>query len=120
MPEEIWKSAKFKRSFVTSLGMIGWEKIAEVIAEDKRGFAKQNFKVKEKISHNRLNKISDILNKLEYTKRKPDWKKELEEIFSVSKGELENITIIADLYVEDIKKKERLCFEIKSPLPNSD
>jgi len=120
VPEEIWKSAKFERSFVTSLGMIRWEKIAEVIAEDKRGFAKQNFKVKEKISHNRLNKISDILNELEYTKRKPDWKKELEEIFSVSKGELENITIIADLYVEDIKKKERLCFEIKSPLPNSD
>lgn len=120
VPEEIWKSAKFERSFVTSLGMIGWEKIAKVIAEDKRGFAKCNFRIEGKINRNRLNKIYEILNKLERNEIKPNWNKELKEILSEPETELTNISVIADLYVEDKIKKEKLCFEIKSPLPNSD
>lgn len=120
VPEEIWKSAKFERSFVTSLGMIGWQDIAKVIAEDKRVVAKCNFKIKGKINRNKLNKIYEILNRLERNEMKPNWNKELEEIMAETEKELKNISVIADLYVEDIKKKEKLCFEIKSPLPNSD
>jgi len=115
VPEEIWKSAKFERSFVTSLGMIGWEKIAKV-----KGFAECNFKIEWKIEHNRLNKIYKILNELERNERKPNWNQELKEIFSEPKSELDHTTVIADLYIEDTRKKRKLCCEIKSPLPNSD
>jgi len=120
VPEEIWKSAKFERSFVTSLGMIGWQDIARAVAEDKRGFAKCNYKIEGKINSNRLNKIYEILNQLEKNERKPNWDEELKEIFSEPKGELDSTSVIADLYVENIKTKEKFCFEIKSPLPNSD
>lgn len=120
VPEEIWKGAKFERSFVTSLGMIGWEEIARIIANDKRGYAKRGARIEGSIYKNKLEKINSILKDLEHGGRKPDWISELTEIKKIKGDQLESITIVADLYVEDAKTKEKFVFEIKSPLPNSD
>jgi len=121
VPEEIWKGAKFERSFVTSLGMIGWEEIARIIAEDKRGFAKRGERIIGKIYKEKLNKIHDILRELEHEKnRKPNWNSEINEIDNIKGKELIEIIVVADLYIEDIKTKEKFAFEIKSPKPNSD
>lgn len=124
VPEEIWKGAKFERSFVTSLGMIGWEEIARIIAEDKKGLAKKGFPVVGKILSARLDKIRTILDELEHRNRKggrtPDWDKEIKEVLSITNGDLQDVTIVADLYVEDIHSNKKYCFEIKSPKPNSD
>lgn len=120
VPEEVWKSAKFERSFVTSLGMIGWEDIARIIAKDKRGVAKRGEAVSGKIYQDRLNKIHEILRDLERSVRKPDWSTEISEVRSISSDDMVEISVVADLYVEDSKTGEKLCFEIKSPKPNSD
>src|SRR5690349_1657706 len=79
VPEEIWKGAKFERSFVTRLGMIGWEEIAKIIANDKRGYAKRGERINGTIYKNKLEKINSILQELEHGGRKPNWDKELEE-----------------------------------------
>lgn len=120
VPEEIWKSAKFERSFVTSLGMIGWEGIARVIAEDKRGIARRNEYVIGQIYATRLAKIQQILRELEHGGRKPDWANEIGEIQNTQGDKLVEVKIVADLYVEDTDTEEKFCFEIKSPKPNSD
>lgn len=120
VPEEIWKSAKFERSFVTSLGMIGWEDIARIIAHDKRGFAERNKTIEGSIGEKQLAKIQQILRELEHGKRKPDWKSEISEIRQVSKSGLIKVKVVADLYVEDTNLNKKFCFEIKSPKPNSD
>lgn len=121
VPEEIWKGAKFERSFVTSLGMIGWEEIAKIIAEDKRGYAKRNERIVGKIYQEKSDKIVGILRELEHkSTRKPDWDAEIKEINGVEGKTLVEVTIVADLYVEDQKTQEKIAFEIKSPKPNSD
>lgn len=120
VPEEIWKSAKFERSFVTSLGMIGWEEIARVIAEDKKGIARRSESVVGKIYATRLTKIHQILRELEHGGRKPNWVNEIKEIQSVRGDKLIEVKVVADLYVEDTDTGEKFCFEIKSPKPNSD
>lgn len=121
VPEEIWKGAKFERSFVTSLGMIGWEEIARIIADDKRGLAKRNKRIEGRIYKEKLDKIQQILRELEHkNERKPNWDSEIKEIKNTRGEKIINTTVVADLYVEDTKTKERFAFEIKSPKPNSD
>lgn len=124
VPEEIWKASKFERSFVTSLGQIGWEKIARIIGEAKRGSAKNNYKISGDLHQGELTTIQKIIYELEHkvgkeVKRKPNWSKEKEEIDNSKKGEQVLVEVISDLYVES-KDGSKLYIELKSSLPNAD
>lgn len=124
VPEEIWKSSKFERSFVTSLGQFAWEKIARIVGEAKRGFAKTSFKVSGQISEGELSAIQTIVYELEHRvgkeeRRRPNWIKEKEEVDKSRAGRLITVEIISDLYVED-KDGNKLYFELKSSKPNAD
>lgn len=124
VPEEIWKASKFERSFVTSLGQIGWEKIAQIVGEAKRGFAKNSYKVSGKLYQGELTTIQKIVYELEHKvgkeiKRRPDWSKEKGEIDNSRKGALVLVEVISDLYVES-KDNIKLYIELKSSLPNAD
>lgn len=77
------------------------------------------------VRQGRLNRIAEILNSLEHRNRKvgtrikPDWERELDYILGGS-GELIPTTVVCDVYAVDRKENQRLAFELKSPLPNSD
>lgn len=120
VPEEIWKSSKFERSFVTSLGQIGWEQIAKVVAEGIGYYAELNKMMTGYITEKQNFVIHKILDELEHSPRKPNWQKEIGEIIEVGKiGKRDiQVSVITDLYIE--KKLEKLFIEVKSSKPNSD
>ena len=123
VPDEIFKGSHFERRFVTPFGKV-WEKLAAVAAQASFGHSEVNKNITGSIPEDRLNRITEILLKLEHTvngkdKIKPNWDIELEYIMK-GKGKLYPITVICDVYAEDIIYKNKFAFEIKSPLPNSD
>ncbi len=123
LPEEILKSSKFERSFVTSLGQIGWEHIAKHVAEGKGYQAENSHKVSGEIYEGQLKVIQTILDELEHPsatgRRVPDWSRETKEILGAKAGSKQKIQVISDLYVKKKDGKE-IFFEIKSSKPNSD
>jgi hypothetical protein len=123
VPDEIFKGSHFERKFVTPFGKV-WEKLAVIVAEQSLGAAQLNYKVHGTIKEGRLNRITEILNRLEHpgkgAKRiQPNWD---EEITSILKCQGKNIpiTVVCDVYTENITTGQKYAFEIKAPLPNSD
>lgn len=123
VPDEIFKGSHFERRFVTPFGGV-WEKLALVAA--MKGFGKSDLQksITGNIPQERLRRISEVLNNLEHAtigkeRVRPDWDKEFIYILE-GKGELIPVTVICDVFAEDIQNKKRYAFEIKAPLPNSD
>jgi len=52
-------------------------------------------------------------------KTQPDWDTELKYILQGA-GEDIPVTVVCDVYAEDMKTSKRYAFELKAPLPNSD
>ncbi len=123
-PEMVWKGSKFERSLVTTMGQIGWEQIARLVAQDYHGYAENGRTIRGKILQNRLNQIHTIIDQLEHgnrvNRRRPDWDVELREVLSIDDGESVEVTVTMDLYVENAETNEYFYCEIKSPKPNSD
>ena len=119
LPEEILKSSKFERSFVTSMGSI-WESIARIIVEEEWGFSENGYDVSGQIYQNQLKVIQRILNDLEHGgKRSPNWNSEIKEVLAAASGPKVNSTVVVDLFGRTDKGKTLYC-EIKASKPNSD
>ena len=120
VPDEIFKGSHFERRFVTPFGGV-WEKLAQVMAQEAHGFSATQHNISGQISDERLRRIQETLNNLENnkTKQKPSWQQELDYILA-GDGELIPVTIICDLYIENLVTKKKYAFELKGPLPNSD
>jgi hypothetical protein len=125
VPDQIFKAAHFERRFVTIFGRL-WEELAKVVAENRLGYAACNHAVHGTIKRERLQRIQEVLNRLEHPanqnpRARPYWSDELNYIRSGG-GPDENITVTCDVYAEDRSKEPpwRLAFEVKAPLPNSD
>jgi hypothetical protein len=123
VPDEIFKNSHFERRFVTPFGSI-WEKLAQVVSESALGYSIVGKEITGTIKKERLRRITAILNNLEHSsnpkKREgPNWDAELNHILKGGGNEIP-VTVICDIYVEDIKKGKKYAFEIKAPLPNSD
>jgi len=123
VPDEIFKGAHFERRFVTPFGGV-WEKLAVAAAKHGLGFAEQSYRIDGFVKKGRLERISEVLNKLEHSqkgrsKTKPDWEKEKKYILA-GKGEIIPTTVVCDVYATDHSAKNRFAFELKAPLPNSD
>ncbi len=123
VPDEIFKGAHFERRFVTPFGD-AWQGLAVVAANAGLGRGTAEYRVDGTVKSERLRRITEILNRLEHAEKgtkkvRPDWDTELTYILG---GDGENIpvSVICDVYAEDVEKKKRYAFELKAPLPNSD
>lgn len=123
VPDEIFKGAHFERRFVTPFGR-AWERLAEVAANESGNRAVLGHTIQGTVKSERLRRIQEVLDRLEHSPRgrervRPNWQQELDYIREGG-GEPIPVTVICDLFVEDVANDRRLAFEIKAPLPNSD
>lgn len=123
VPDEIFKGSHFERRFVTPFGHV-WENLASVAAKHGFGHSTREQMISGTIKEERLRRISTVLNQLEHKgkakkRRKPDWNSELAYILE-GKGEEIPVSVNCDIYAENKQTKERIAFELKAPLPNSD
>jgi hypothetical protein len=123
VPDEIFKGSHFERRFVTPFGN-AWQSLAVVAAKAGLGQGIANHRIDGVVKAERLRRITEILNRLEHAEKgqrkiQPDWDTELSYILA---GDGENIpvSIICDVYAEDVESSKRYAFELKAPLPNSD
>ena len=124
VPDEIFKGAHFERRFVTPFGKV-WEKLAVVAAETGLGRGVLSHRIDGTVKAERLRRISEVLNKLEHSKgrgkkkTRPDWDTELAYILKGG-GDKIPVSVICDVYAEDMANNKKYAFELKAPLPNSD
>lgn len=122
VPDEIFKGAHFERRFVTPFGA-AWEKLAVVAANHGMGFGTTNHMITGVVKEGRLRRIAEVLNRLEHPlageRVKPNWGEELAYVLSGG-GQSIPVSVICDVYTENLITKEKFAFELKAPLPNSD
>ena len=123
VPDEIFKGSHFERRFVTRFGYI-WEKLAIVAAQYGVGLAIQSHKITGTVKEQRLRRIAQVINELEHAvrneaRRRPSWEAELAYILEGNGPEVP-VTVVCDVYVENLETGESFAFELKGPLPNSD
>lgn len=123
IPDEIFKGSHFERRFVTPFGK-AWENLAVVVATAGLGFGVRDHEIQGTIRADRLRRIAEVLNYLEHPRQgehriKPNWDQEITYILEGG-GELIPVTVVCDVYVENLTKHQRFSYELKAPLPNSD
>ncbi|WP_159784496.1 TdeIII family type II restriction endonuclease [Sodalinema gerasimenkoae] len=123
VPDEIFKGSHFERKFVTPFGKV-WEKLALIAAQHYLGQAEVDYAVNGTIKEGRLNRITEVLNRLEHPRKNkqrvhPNWDDEISYILN-GRGKEIPITVRCDLLAQDVKTGKFYGFEIKAPLPNSD
>lgn len=118
VPEEVWKGAKFERSFVTSFGS-AWEEMALLVARDKYDHAERGERYTGRLHQDQLAQIQRILNELESGLRQPDWNTEFASVLDAKSGVEVDVSVIADLHAWN-DEGSHLFFEVKAPKPNSD
>jgi hypothetical protein len=123
VPDEIFKGSHFERRFVTPFGDV-WENLAKVAAVYGLGKCETGYPIRGVVKAERIRRITEILNKLEHAgkgekKTRPSWDSELKYILQ-GEGEDIPVTVVCDVYAENVKTGKRFTFELKAPLPNSD
>lgn len=123
VPDEIFKGSHFERRFVTPFGGV-WEKLAVEAAKIGMGHAQLGYRIDGTVYSGRLERINEVLRRLEHAEKgqkrqKPDWDAELAYVLAAG-GESLPVTVICDVYCENVQDKTKYAFELKAPLPNSD
>lgn len=122
VPDEIFKGSHFERRFVTPFGGV-WEKLAQVVAEENHGKCEIGYTISGTVGAESLRRIQETLNKLEHQKGKdkikPNWAEEITYV-KAGGGEPIPVSVVCDVYVENVKNGTKYAFELKGPLPNSD
>jgi hypothetical protein len=123
VPDEIFKGSHFERRFVTPFGN-AWQSLAVVAANAGLGQGTANHRIDGLVKSERLRRITEVLNTLEHAekgKRKvqPDWNAELQHVLGGGGKDIP-VSVICDIYAQDIVSHRRYAFELKAPLPNSD
>jgi Type II restriction endonuclease, TdeIII len=98
--------------------------LAVAAAKHGLGYGEMSYRIDGRVRSERLRRITEILNRLEHkqegaVREKPNWQKELAYV-RAGKGDLIPVTVVCDVYAADKKRRERLAFELKAPMPNSD
>jgi hypothetical protein len=119
VPDEIFKGSHFERRFVTPFGGL-WEKMAKELAIRRHGACEKGYRIQGMIGKEALRRIQEVLNGLEHNKNiKPNWNKELNYIQNGG-GELTEVEVECDIFINSELDGKRYAFELKAPLPNSD
>ncbi|MFD3259639.1 TdeIII family type II restriction endonuclease [Paenibacillus lentus] len=119
VPLEVWKGAKFERSFVTTLGQGIFEQIGKLIALGSGAEAINQHAITFKVCTWRLEKIDSILSKLRQNKSTPNWQQEVEEILALENERFEEVTVLSDLYIRRPSGTEEF-YSFKTVKPNLD
>lgn len=124
VPDEIFKGSHFERRFVTPFGN-AWEQLAIVAANKGLGYGVKSHAISGNINSEKLRRIQQVLDALEHpgkdkSRTRPNWDEELSFILKGKSKKLIPLTVVCDVYTEDIKNGKRYTFELKAPLPNSD
>jgi len=125
VPDEIFKGSHFERRFVTPFGSV-WEKLAVVAANSGLGYGASGQNITGTVNEDRLNRITEILNRLEHPGRgnknkiRPNWDEEISYIFKGKSKKKIPVTVVCDLIAKNKANGEQYAFELKAPLPNSD
>jgi hypothetical protein len=123
VPDEIFKGSHFERRFVTPFGK-AWELLAVAAANKGLGRGAAGYSITGTVKSERLGRIAEVLNALEHPEKgkrrtKPDWSGELAYVLA-GRGRPKPVTVVCDVYAEDVVNNKRFAFELKAPLPNSD
>jgi len=118
-PGEAIIAFKKQRSIVTRMGQWLIPRLAEIVAKDIYKDVHRDYELVGQLDVAKINVIDNIINELRMGRRKPNHKKEVQEIFKAKSGKTREVRIIADLFVGDFKPGP-LFLEIKSPRPNLD
>ncbi len=119
VPIEIWKGAKFERSFVTSLGQGVFEQLAKIIAEGTGAISENQHNEEITINTWRKEKVDEVLSLHRKSERNPDWNVEVNEIMALNNNKYENLRVRFDLYIKRVDGKEEF-YSIKTVKPNLD
>lgn len=119
VPIEVWKGAKFERSFVTTLGQGIFEQIGKLIAVGSGAEAHNQYSRTFRVCTWRLEKIDSILNRLRQNKSTPNWKHEIDEILALENDRYEEVTVLSDLYIRRTNGTEEF-YSFKTVKPNLD
>lgn len=119
VPIEIWKGAKFERSFVTSLGQGSFEQLARIIAEGTGAFAENQHLEDIQINTWRKEKIDDLLNLQRASQSPPDWNQEIKEVLELKTSRTLDFNLRFDLYIKRQNGKEEY-YSMKTVKPNLD
>lgn len=119
VPIEIWKGAKFERSFVTSLGQSVFEQVAKIIAEGTGAYAENQHDEFITINTWRKEKIDELLSLHRKSQRTPNWETEVEEILKLNNSKYEDLKVKFDLYIKREDGAEEF-YSIKTVKPNLD
>lgn len=119
VPMEIWKGAKFERSFVTSLGQGSFEQLAKIIAEGTGSFAENQHSEVVTINTWRKEQIDELLSLQRISQSNPHWIREVEDILYLENNRYVDLHIIFDLYIKRPNGKEEY-YSMKTVKPNLD
>ncbi|MEC0093217.1 TdeIII family type II restriction endonuclease [Paenibacillus macquariensis] len=116
VPLEVWKGAKFERSFVTTLGQGIFEQLAKIIAEGSGAIASNQHDESFRVCTWRIEKIDEILKAQRENRSTPDWNREVSEILALNNERFEDVTVKSDLYIlRENGKKEFYSFKTVKP-----
>jgi hypothetical protein len=120
VPMEIWKGAKFERSFVTSLGQSIFESIAAIIATGAGAIQVNRQHIEEfNINTFKNSRIDDILNRQRNNTLAPDWEAEVAGILLLEHPDTTRVRSTADLFIERPDGR-REYYSLKTVKPNLD
>jgi hypothetical protein len=119
VPLEVWKGAKFERSFVTTLGQGIFEQLAKMIAEGTGATATNQYSETFNICTWQLEKIDIILKGLRENTRTPAWDQEVLEVKALSNDRFESVSVKSDLHILRQDNTEEF-YSFKTVKPNLD
>ncbi|GEB77719.1 TdeIII family type II restriction endonuclease [Sporolactobacillus inulinus] len=121
VPDEIWKSSTFERSFVTSFGQGVYEQVAYEIAIGSGAEAQNQHQETVTINQFQNTRIDELIEdqRRNRTKGSPVWKDEVIEIKSLRTRQRIEIPTLFDLYIKRLDGSEEY-YSLKTVKPNLD
>lgn len=118
LSEEVIKASSFERSFSTSFGQGPVEQISKLLANDNGSYAERQKETQVNVYKGAEDQIERILSDLRSSIRNPNWRRELQEVQAVDRGDTIVKRIISDLYIR--KDDKQIFISIKTVKPNLD
>ena len=124
-PDQAIMAARLERSIVTAMGSSLYPQLAEAVALGRFKTVRKEFPISGALNDAACNMVEQIVSELRartqrgIARRRPDQPQETRDILSSRGGGARDISVTADLFVEDFHEGP-LFLELKTPLPNLD
>lgn len=120
VPMEVWKGAKFERSFTSNLGKVIFEQIAKVIAEGTGATAFNQRSTDVRLCTHRIDYVNELLQAQRgQPGQQPDWASEVQQLLTRENNSFQEFQVISDLYILRQDGTEEF-YSFKTVKPNLD